>query len=392
MEQSASPHPDKDRARLLELTDACVLCGLCLPHCPTYALDAVETESPRGRIMLAQAQAAGDGTLDAGSQRALDHCLGCGRCEQVCPARVRYGEILRLSRSLSPPRSRPLAVRALRWAGRHPRWLTRLLRAARPARAALPRPLRRWLDRADRPAHVGDEHRVRDPRQRLRIGLLSGCVAQTLDAQAQRAIVRLLSVAGHQVVIASGQGCCGALPAHEGAHVEAEQAARRNREVWSAESPDLLLSCASGCHGAFAAGLGRVAPVRDALGLLAADEAFSRLDLQPVKRQALLHLPCTQRASSGSISSTRALLDRVPGLQWRELPDSGCCGAAGAHQLRFPQRAHALRQPLVESVLSAGATTLLTANLGCRLHLEAAASLSAIDVLHPLQLLAEALP
>ena len=49
----------RSSASLLALADQCVQCGLCLPHCPTYRLDATEAESPRGRIAYMKALAGG---------------------------------------------------------------------------------------------------------------------------------------------------------------------------------------------------------------------------------------------------------------------------------------------------------------------------------------------
>ena len=88
----------------------------------------------------------------------------------------------------------------------------------------------------------------------------------------------------------------------------------------------------------------------------------------------------------GTGPATRRLLARIPGLQVVELPDTGCCGAAGLHQLTDPDRAAAFRQPLLEAFAASGATRLLSANIGCRLHLAGGTTL---PVVHPIDFLAE---
>lgn len=404
MSERASPPAEQIAQRILALADACVLCGLCLPHCPTYRLDARESESPRGRVLLAQALAREPGAIDASGVTALEHCLGCGRCEQVCPARVRFGDLMRQTRRLLPRRRAVRGVRLLLWASRHPQLLARLLPMLRPLRVLLPRSARRALSAAIPavndsgswpPAHpqleYTDKAEPPAPSSR-RIGLLTGCVARTVESGAQHAALRLLRACGYTVLTPQEQGCCGALEQHAGSSAQADSLIAANQRIWADLRPELLVSTASGCQGAYAAGLASIAPVMDVLSLLADDATFAALSLRRSDRRIALHLPCTQRADATSVQAARALLARIPGVTLIELQDSGCCGAGGAHMLQFPGRAERLRQPLLDAVIASAATTLVSANIGCRLHLGGAAELAGIDIRHPLELLAEALP
>ena len=86
-----------------ELARQCVKCGLCLPHCPTYALTRSEAESPRGRIALMADMAENPQDYGRSALPSLDSCLGCRRCEAACPADVAYESLLIQSRDAVPP-------------------------------------------------------------------------------------------------------------------------------------------------------------------------------------------------------------------------------------------------------------------------------------------------
>ena len=83
---------------IVEETNKCVKCGLCLPYCPTFHLTKNENESPRGRISLIHGLTSKQLQPTKSLITALDHCLQCGRCESVCPAKVNYNSLIRETR------------------------------------------------------------------------------------------------------------------------------------------------------------------------------------------------------------------------------------------------------------------------------------------------------
>ena len=363
---------------LLTLADRCVQCGLCLPSCPTYRLDRNEAESPRGRIALARAFADGALTPDAVADAHLDHCLGCRRCEAVCPAGVQYGELLVEARNRQRERrGAGLRQRAIEWLAARPALLDRLLGAYRALYPLLPKPLprppRKSRSEAPQPTHVSQPS----------VALFRGCIARRYDAQTHAALARLCRAARLDVAIPDAQTCCGALHAHAGAKEAAAGLAQRNRAAFAADVP--VLSSATGCHASLADALEGHAPVRDACAFLL--QHVDALRFRPAHARVALHVPCTQRAVVKSDAALRALLARIPHLDLVELPDTGCCGAAGSYMFDQPERAHTLRQPLLDAFSATGATLLLSANIGCRLHL--AMGDATVSVQHPLEFLVE---
>jgi glycolate oxidase iron-sulfur subunit len=390
------------RDHITQLADACVKCGLCLPHCPTYALDRTETESPRGRIALSRHAADGSLAQSMDLRAHLDHCLGCMACQRVCPVPVRYGELLTAYRAILPPaRPRPRQLlrlltgpgalrlgvglaRATGAAGWLPALATLLprksaLRAAVSLLSALPAPTPARARTPPPPSPV-----------RGHVAVFGGCVQGALERDAQDAAARLLAAAGFKTTRLDGL-CCGALAAHTGDAGDAAAKAKRVADAFAAAGVETLLTATPGCLGTLRDDLPGT-PVHDAMAFL--DLHGETLRFQALPRRAVLHLPCTQVNVARADGAVRRLLARIPGLELAALPTRGqCCGAAGSHMLEFPERAAALRERTLANLPQPCPDLLLTANIGCRLHLGAGlhARGKPITIEHPLTLLARQL-
>ncbi len=380
---------------------ACIRCGRCLPACPTYQETLLEIQSPRGRLALLRAVAEGQLPLDETVEAHLYHCLDCRACNPVCPAGVPIGELIVAGRAAAAvQRPRPWGLRwllegalgsprAAEWAAAPLRWAWRLglIPLARRLFGAIP-PLRDLLDLAPRPARPARwdlEARPLPPAPRYRVGFFLGCVMNAVYGDVVRASVRLLERLGCAVVTPRDQACCGAPQDDQGLREAARRFARRNIATFEALGPlDAIVADCAACSGflkeyphllagdpawaerarAFAA------RVRDLTEWL---EAIWPEDLSPVAEGLRLtyHEPCHLSHVQGVRRPPRALLQRLRGATFQELPDAArCCGSAGIYNLTHPEMSRRLLERKMADIAATGASVVVTANPGCMLQLE----------------------
>ena len=106
-------------------------------------------------------------------------------------------------------------------------------------------------------------------------------------------------------------------------------------------------------------------------------------------RRALLHGHCQQKALFGT-GGTMAALERVPGLEVREL-DSGCCGMAGSfgYELGHYELSEALaRRVLLPAIEGDPGAIVIAPGFSCRSQLH---GLAGVEAKHPVEVLADAL-
>jgi glycolate dehydrogenase iron-sulfur subunit len=379
---------------------ACVACGLCLPHCPTYRITGEESASPRGRITAMRSVAEGLAGPDETFSSFMDLCLACRACEDVCPSHVPFGRMVERARvQVEPLRVR--RSRFLRWLGLDvalPRkkvlWLAAALQPL--ARLALPRRVRSLTPKRSELFHRLP--RVTEPLGEARgtVALLSGCVQDRWF----RGMNRVLARNGWRVVVPRAQVCCGALAAHHGRLDTARTLAERNLRAFP--DADVIVTNAAGC-GAHLQGLADLLPndeirafsskVRDVMELLH-DEGLQQAPAGgPGFERVAYHDACHALRVQGIREQPRALLRGIAGFEVVDVPNGDvCCGAAGLYNVLEPEMSSELRRRKAEAVASTGADVVASANPGCTIQIASGLRElgSTVSVLHPIEILARA--
>jgi glycolate oxidase iron-sulfur subunit len=390
----------------LDLLNDCVHCGFCLSACPTYSLWGEEADSPRGRIDLMRQGVADGEPLTPSVVAHVDRCLGCMACVPACPSGVQYDRLIETTRAeVEAAHRRPMRERLLRgFVFRLFPYRRRLAVAKGPLlvyqRLRLDRLVHAPAVQRRMPATLraleGIAPRIRrTPRlaarvpaagtRRAVVGMLTGCVQSAFFGDVNAATARVLAAEGCEVVIPRGQGCCGALSAHNGRPDEARKFARGIIDTFEQAEVETVIVNSAGCGSTMkeyadllkddpdyaeraAAFSTRTRDVVEFLHEIGPVAVRHELPLRIAYHDAC-HLSNAQRVRS----QPRAVLAAIPGVEVLEIPDGHlCCGSAGVYNLLQPEAAGELGDRKADNVRKVDADVVVAANPGCLLQITSA--------------------
>ncbi|MBK6510076.1 MAG: glycolate oxidase subunit GlcF [Haliea sp.] len=388
------------------LTAACVHCGFCLSTCPTYLDTRDERDSPRGRIYLIK-HLLESGAASAQTQLHLDRCLTCRNCETACPSGMQYGELLDIGRGLMEHEApRPAVDRGVRWMLRfvltRPRLLAAALRVGQALRPFVTEQLRQKIpprqmrDAEHNPAHSPAPARAHE-RSML---VLEGCVQRAATPIPMPPRGAYCDKLGIGLISAPQAGCCGAVNYHLAAHDAGLDDMRRNIDAWwpyIESGAEAIVSSATGCGAmlvdygrlladdpAYAEKARRVSALTRDLAQILLHEDLRALAVDTQVGKVAVHPPCTMQHALQQPTLLEDVLRKAGFDIATTVEKLLCCGSAGTYSILQSDTSERLRATMLNALTHDRPALIATANIGCQLHLQAAA---AVPVVHWIELL-----
>lgn len=391
---------DTEKGQLADkILRSCVHCGFCTATCPTYQILGDELDSPRGRIYLIK-QMLEDQPVSKDTLLHLDRCLTCRSCETTCPSGVKYGKLLEIGRNEVEKRvKRPLFQRLMRKTLLiilpNTQLFCLLLGVGQFFRPVLPAKLKSKIP----PKIQLNEIILKKHKRKMLI--LDGCVQPALAPVINHATRKVLDAL--QIELISFSGCCGAINHHLSDEKNTVATIKNNIDrlmIHFDSGVEAIIITASGCGAMFKEYPDLLSEhpeykdkadyisskTFDLSEIIKTDELNSVLVKDKNKQKIAIQTPCTLQHAQKLPFSIDKLFSKC-GYQLSPVMDKHlCCGSAGTYSILQNKLSRQLRQQRLSGLMQGQPDVIVTANIGCLLHLNEGSS---VPVRHWIEVIAE---
>ncbi|HCZ12090.1 MAG TPA: hypothetical protein DHV16_07540 [Nitrospiraceae bacterium] len=353
------------------LMTECVRCGSCKAVCPTYAEDASEGMSARGRVVLMEKFRCGELSPSKKLEDALFSCVLCGACNKLCPLGVSvtdaiYDARVRLSESNKKRRFLNFIAKV---GFKRTSEAFKILKFIETMGEILPifkvKPFKtiRTMGLRFPDAALKDGMSIfKVSRPKGRIAVFAGCAANFIYPGTATALIESLNAMNYEVVLPKGEVCCGAPLMGLGLKEDAAEMADRNVKNFKKLNVEAVIGLCPTCvhfiKNEYKKLVGESIDIAMEISQFLSSELVSSKLKAPQtglrknsKLRVVYHDPCHSLYNLNIRPEPREILRSI-GFNVVD-SSGGCCGFGGAFRLLYQGLSEGILEQRIEDYKNA---------------------------------------
>ncbi|NLI30433.1 MAG: LUD domain-containing protein [Nitrospiraceae bacterium] len=376
----------------------CIRCASCLNVCPVYRLV--------GGHVFGDIYTGGIGTILTAwfnemkkSEEIQSLCIGCGKCKEVCPARIDIPELVfEIRRRMASKEGLPFIQKTALALINNRKVFHQMLRAASIAQKPfvkegfirhMPMFLSGLSEYRSLPPIAPEPFRdvfkkIKQPKSTTKAAFFSGCAIEFVFPRIGAAVVRVLNKAGIEVVFPEDQSCCGIPHWGSGAFDMAALAAAHNVKPLLAQDVQYVIVACASCATALKkewphllkeAKMDDLVPLAEKIA--AKTVMFSELVNKLIEEKKLTpkdglklrtftyHDSCHAKRHCGISQQPREALQSA-GYELKEMFECDtCCGMGGSYTVKRPEISMLMLKRKLKNIEDTGAEFVSAECPGC---------------------------
>ena len=350
--------------------DSCVKCGSCVDVCPVYT-QTQQLEITMGgfftnlKSFIRKAYGLPMIFFEPAKAKNIpkeysEHsylCTLCGRCTMVCPAFINARELRMAAREFMVEK------------GVYPRIMDQVAETLNRVHNIIGDP------NEDRPMWVQSLSEVPKDmfqRERAKVVYFVGCVASyfPMTKRIPQSFVQILDKAGVDFTILGGEEyCCGFPLIAAGMKKKAEALIQHNLEKVKGKGAERVVFACPSCYHTW------MEQYKNDIEIFHSTQFIKRLidegkiRFKETTTKVTYHDPCDLGRVSGVYEAPREILRAIPGVELVEMEENReqckCCGGGGDLEMVRPDLSALMAQAKIEEIQATGADMVITACQQC---------------------------
>ena len=375
--------------------DNCVMCGMCLNHCPTYMISNNESESPRGRISIIHGL---NNEMLEPSNSALEHinsCTLCLACESVCPAKVDFYKLITAARDKYFKNQKiifRIKSKLISFFLTNNIFKKIIIFSIALLNKKSLKKFNKSIFKFMNYTQLKNSYitKINKLDVQSSIGIFTGCASDIFEKNVATSCISLLKKNKIKSEIINNIKCCGSLDYNSGRIKKGMLFNKAAIKEFNNKKYKKIIGYASGCSSFINKNKNNI-DYQDATSyILDTLNKKENLNFKKTNKNICVHKPCTTKSAEIDFSSLLNILKLIPNLKIYTFDDNYCCGAGAQNILHNHENSKNMVKSKIDFINLNKIDLVLTYNIGCSLNFINSINLDEINkvqVIHPITFL-----